>query len=204
MSSFFKLNSNKIKFAVAITVISFLSLELIVFLVAYAKGVTPDGNLIAAILFVSIFLAPVFIIGISYCIWTFNRAKRNRIFSKAPFNALHSIGFHTTFKNEATKWLFTEEILKGEIDGFTMHCDFSEQKNASIEFEVVNVYRQIDKSAYTRLEKLFATDNIYFKFNSIAKSYSIKQARLLTVEDLKGDLLQFTTLLKNEGFEKSH
>jgi hypothetical protein len=203
MNTFFKLNSHKLKFAATVTVVAFLSLEFVVSLIASAKGYRLNESLIIAILLVSIIAAPIFILSMAYFVWVYNRFRRNQIFSKSPFNKLDSIGFYKSLKNEGTKWHFTEEIWQGEINGFKINCDLSEEKNNAVEFTVLSVFRQIDKSEYRRLEKLFDHYNGYFKFDAIAKSFSVKQAQVLTIEDLRNDLQKFSMILKQEGFEVS-
>jgi uncharacterized membrane protein (DUF485 family) len=59
MNTFLKLNSKKIKFAYIVSVVSLLSFSAIVLLIAYFQGHHPFKELLAAILFTEIFVAPI-------------------------------------------------------------------------------------------------------------------------------------------------
>lgn len=203
MNTFFKLNLSKIKFASIFIAVVSLSFVSIVLIIAYAKGHLPNRNLVAAILLASTIAAPIFIISLAYLGWTYNQFKRKTVFSKFPFSQLEDLGFYKSLKNEKSKWFFTEEIKEGEINGFMIKCDLSEEKSNAIEFEVLNTFREIDKTDYRRLEKLFAEHNAYFKLDTIAKTCAVKKTKAFTTEDLKKELHEFTVLLKQEGFKNN-
>jgi hypothetical protein len=145
-------------------------------------------------------LHPLLIISLGYWVWTISRFKRNQVFSNAPFNKLDEIGFQTSLKNEKTKWYFTEEVKQTIVNGFQIQCDVIIDNGKNIEFEVLNTFKQIDSNEHKRLEKLLSEFNGYFKFETVAKRYKIGQVDKLNITDIKIDLDQFTSMLKQEGF----
>jgi hypothetical protein len=202
MNTFLKLNFRKLRFALFFSAATMSSLVSLVLLIAYFKtGHSASFALVISILVFTVFLFPVFIVLLGYFSWLFKRSRKLKLFSKPPFNDLEKIGFYNSLKGENSRWVFTEEIKEGEIKGVKIKCDLAEQKLNTVEFELFNVFREIDKRDFKRLEELFREYNGYFKFDTIAISYTAGQAKNMTPEDLKSDLEKFIMMLKREGFE---
>jgi hypothetical protein len=201
MNKFLELNRHKLKFAFTTTALMFLAILLVLLAIGYFKDQLPKGNLLIIIFLVAAIGFPILILIISYLAWQFKQAKKEKAFSKPPFDQLENIGFSNALINTKTKWAYTEEVKVGNVNGFNLIGDVSNNKSHILEFRVLVALKKIKKSEYERISKKFGNYNIEFELGSLVKKYNTKRLSVHTIQNLKRDLEEFTELLKHEGFE---
>lgn len=114
---------------------------------------------------------------------------------------MENIGFHKAYIDNTSKWSFTDE-KEGTLNGFTLRMGLSKEKGPHIiEFDTPVEWKKLDKSEFNCLTEKFKQHNVEFRIGSLIKQYDTRQQALQTVYELKQDLEQFTTLLRQEGFE---
>jgi len=201
MHKFLELNRAKLKFAFTRTSLIFLTVVSIFLGIGYLTGNLPDAVLLFTILFTAGIIFPLFIILITYFTWLHKSSVRRKLFSKTPFDQTKNIGFYKSYLNLNTKWFFTEEVKEGKLNDFLLVVDVCRDKNHVIEVTAATEWKKLDKSEYTRLHEKFRQYGIELRIGCLVKRYNTKRLTVHTVSDLESDLLQFTSLLKQEGFE---
>lgn len=203
MNTFLELNRQKLKplfFRISLVL---LGLVLLIFLIAFwATGNLPNGQLLLSIILATGIGFPLFIMLLGYLTWLLNHKARQNAFSKTPFDQIENIGFYKAYIGNASKWLFTDEMKEGKLNGFAFRMDLAKEKGRHfIEFDIPVEWKKLDKSEFKRLTEKFKQHNAEFRIGSIVKRYDTRQEALQTVSNLKQDLELFTTLLRQEGFE---
>ncbi len=203
MDTFLELNRQKLKPSFIRIALVLLGLVFVISLIAFlTSGNLPSGQLLFSIILTAGVGFPLFILLLGSLTWLLNHKSRQSAFSKTPFDQIENIGFYRSYKGDTSKWSFTDEIKEGKLNGFTLKMDISKEKGRHfLEFDIPVEWKKIDKSEFNRLTEKFKQYNAEFRIGSIAKQYDIRQHTLQTVSDLKTDLLLFTTLVKEEGFE---
>ena len=127
---------------------------------------------------------------------------RQKAFSRKPFGQIHEIGFCKIFIGETSRWAFTEEILEGNVNGFIVRANLSEEKpNHTLEFTIPLAWKKIDEQEFKQISQKFQLQQAEFGIGRINKYYNSKSHSLQYVTDLKNDLDSFTTMLRDEGFQ---
>lgn len=202
MDTFLKLNRQKLKPAFFRISLILLGLVSIFLFVAYLTENLPNGQLLLSIILATGIGFPVFIMFLGYLTWMLNHKARQHAFSQQPFDQIENIGFYKVYKGDKSKWLFTDQIVEGKLNGFTFCMDLSKEKGRHfIEFDTPVEWKKLDKSEFNRLTEKFKQYNTEFRTGSIVKQYDTRQHELTSVSDLKHDLELFTTQLRHEGFE---
>ncbi|MFC4263962.1 hypothetical protein ACFOWM_13795 [Ferruginibacter yonginensis] len=202
MDTFLQLNKEKLRAIFFRLSFALLGVVSIVFLIAYLTCNLPDGQLLFYILLTTTIGVPIFIMLVGYIVWFINLRARQKTFSKVPFNDIEKIGFHKAYLDESSKWVLTEEIKEGKLNGFALRMNLSKEKGYHfIEFDIPVEWRKLEKSEYKSLTEKFKQHNVEFRIGSMVKLYDTRQQILQAVSDIKEDLELFTTLLRQEGFE---
>lgn len=202
MDTFLELNKQKLKSAFVHISLVLLGLVSIFLVIAYMTGNLPGGQILLSIILATGIVFPFFIMLLGYLIWTLNHNARQTTFAQTPFNQVDKIGFYKAYKDDTSKWSFTEVIRESNINGFPLRMDLSKENGSRfIEFAIPVEWKKLNKSEFNRLTEKFKEHNAELRIGSIAKQYDTKQQALQTVFDLRRDLELFTTLLRQEGFE---
>ncbi|RCH54209.1 hypothetical protein DJ568_12985 [Mucilaginibacter hurinus] len=201
MDNFINLNGRKIKFAFLTTSSIFLIFSFILFVYSYSKGETPDLASLITGVFVAGFVMPAFIIAVAYYEWYRKKRVRLKAFKIPPFDRLEEMGFHKYYVLENSRFFFTEEVKRGEINDFTLICNVERNSPNKIAFRAIAKDKQLDKSEFKKLEHVLKGNNIELDFGALTKAYNLKKIQFMTISDLNTDLEQFTDLLKENGFE---
>lgn len=201
MRQFLNLNRHKLSFAFKGISLTFSTLILAVFLIAYFNGQQANIDTIVFALFLSGIVLPCFIIFISYLAWYYKQRAMRKAFSKPPFDQLNELGFSDLLLNEKTKWSFTEEVKAGRVNGFNLIADILYDKSHIIEVRAFTAWKHLDRNEYKRLSIEFKAHNIEFDFGSLVKRYNTKLLHVHTIRELKVDFEEFTELLKRNGFK---
>ena len=201
MNQFLQLNRHKLKFAFKVISLLFVTLISIAFILAVVNGHVPDYGLIAIVFLTAGIAFPCFIIFISYLAWYYKQWAKRRAFSTQPFNQLYMLGFTDRLQGERTKWAFTQEVKAGTINGFDLIADILYDNRQIITVRAFTAWRQIDKIEYRRLSKEFSAYDIEFDTGCFVKKYNTKRMSHLSINNLKSDLEEFTSLLRRNGFE---
>jgi len=201
MDTFLKFNREKLKSIFIRLSLICLGFVFIVLTIAYLTGNFPSRQLLFGILLVTGIGFPVFILLLGYLTWLITRNARQKAFLKIPFNQIERIGFYNAYLDDKSKWSFTDEIKKGQLNGFTLSMDISKEKGHTLEFDIPTEWKKLDKNEYSRLTEKFKQHNVEFRIGSLVKQYDTKLYAFRTIYDLKQDLEFITTLLRQEGFQ---
>lgn len=201
MDTFLKLNRNKLSPTFFRLSFVLLGAVFLVLTIAYFTHNLPNRQLLLVIILATSIGFALLIMFLTYIVWLLNCKARKRVFTKSPFNQIENIGFYKAYKGDNSKWMFTDEIKKGTLNGFTLTMDISKEKSHTLEFEIETKWKELNKSEYNRLMEKFKQQNIEFRIGSLVKYYNIKRPLLKSLSDLKQELELFTSLLHKEGFE---
>lgn len=201
MDTFLQLNRDKLIPTFGRLSIASLGLVSIVLAIAYLTGNLPNKQLLISIILMTGVIFPLFIMFLGYLTWILNRNARQKVYSKIPFDQIENIGFYKAYLGDNSKWSFTSEIKKGQLNGFTLIMDLSKEKGQALEFDIPTEWKKLDKNEYRRLTEKFKQHNIEFRIGSLVKKYNARQPEIRTVSELKKDLELATTLLRQEGFK---
>jgi hypothetical protein len=201
MYRFLQLNRHKLKFAFKATSFLFVALVSIAFTLVFINGQVPDLTLLITVFLFAGVVFPLFTLFISYLAWYYKQWAKSKVFSKAPFDQLHELGFSDKLQAEKTKWAFTEEVKGGKINGFDVIADVLYDKRHMIEVRVYPAWKRLDRDEYKSLTRELKAQDIEFDIGCLVKQYNTKRLSMLTIDDLKRDLEELTELLKRNGFE---
>ena len=201
MDTFYKLNKEKIRFAFVTVSLTLMGFVFMVLTIAYFAKSLPDKNLLIVIFLTAGFGLPIFIILLSYLTWLFKQKARQKAFSLEPFNQLENIGFVDTFLNIDTKWRFTEKGKCLHIDGYTLKADISEEFSKTLELEIPIEWKKLDKLSFNKLTDKFSRHDIDFGIGCLKKRYKTNRQTFQNINEIKLDLENCISLIKEEGFE---
>ena len=201
MREFLDINRHKLAFAFMACSLVFLAIWLAVYAIAYINGHKADLDSILPVLLYFGLALPCFIIFVTFLAWYYKQWAKKKAFSKLPFDKLQEIGFSDALLNEKSKWLFTEMVKEGTIDGFVFVMDILYDKRHIIEFRVFPAWRPMEKKDYKRVSNEFKAYDLEFEGESIVKRFNTINLLVSTISDLKNDLQEFTSVLKGNGFE---
>lgn len=185
MKKFLQLNKNKIPATFIRLSLVWLGGVCIVLIIAYLTGNLPQAPLHFLVILGAGPGLPLFIMSIGYVAWLLNHNARQKAFSQIPFNQIEGIGFCNTYLHDSSKWSFTEEIKRGELNGFTLTMNISKEKSHTLEFDIPTKWKQPDKNGFSRLTEKFKPYNIEFRMGSLVKQYNITQPIFQTAHDFK-------------------
>ena len=201
MDNFIDLNRRKIKLAFLTTSSIFLIFISILFVYSYSKGERPELTLMITVIFGASFVLPAFIIAVAYYEWYAKKRVRLKAFKTHPFDRLEDIGFNKYYVLENSRFHFTEEVKRGQINDFALICNVERSTPNQMAFRAITKDRRLDKSEFKKLENILKGHNIEFDFGALTKTYNLKKIQFKGISDLSADLEQFTDLLKENGFE---
>jgi hypothetical protein len=205
MNMFFRLNKRKLGFAFFVISITLLGFVLVLLTIAYISGKTlPETMLILWIVLFAGVLFPLFIIFLAYLAWEIKRYARQRVFSKPPFNQLDRLGFKKFLLNKDSKWSFTEEIMEGTINGFSLLLEINDRKRHIIETTIFITFLSMEQEKYKTLVQKFRNLDIDFLVFHFTKRYDSRKWKNKTLDELRNDLEQFVEYVKQENFQSRY
>lgn len=197
VQEFLHLNKRKVFSALKISLLAFNVMYFILLIVFYfaEKEPSPITELVLYWLLIAIGI-PLLIVVLATGAWIVNKLKRNRLYNNPPFQKLEDIYFEDFLKNEHTNSFFTETIKAGYIDNFLVKVDFKENDHKKVTIATYAIFPKINAEKEDRLKR----KNIHLNITSVVKEYKVKELKKLSNSALNNELLNFTRILKIEGF----
>jgi uncharacterized membrane protein (DUF485 family) len=198
MTKFIELNEKKIKYIFFVSASVFLFFTGILLLWSFYQNAFPGLELtIEIILGAGVFL-PIFIVALAWYDWYMKRRIRLNALKVSPFDQLEKIGFYRYYLFEHSRFHFTEEVSRAEINDFSIICDLEHKLPKKINFRIIAEAKKINSTEFDVMESEFK--NLDFDFDTLTKTYNLKRTFPQRIEDLKKDLINITDILKENGF----
>lgn len=202
MSELWVLNKPKFRYvAIWIYSVWFIICTIVFAKIYLAKGL-PDITLkfagSAALLLLAL---PSFILSILYVdLWYTDRLSRP-LFAASPLKDLDRIGFNTSYRNQQSKWAFTEIYWMGLFDGFTVEVFTTKNTPRIILFKAHVKHQTIEKEQFREISSSLREKSISFDIGSLVKSIPVKKISQMDLAEIQQELFDFTHTLKQLNLE---
>lgn len=144
-------------------------------------------------------ILPLFVLAL-FCYRAALKAyARMELFTRFPYNELVKIGFVRTLKNEHKRWKFTEEIFAGIFNDYIMKCDIWRFSPSRIIFYARAKTFPFSSLDYYAVENYMDQHHIKTFRGGYLKVYQMENWMFLSREQLKEELLEFTSILRDMG-----
>lgn len=200
MRDFFKLNHSKLIFAFSFISILALGITLaILFVSSSFKEYSITHN--SLILLASALFWPLLILLLAFFNLRARQTKRDKYFSKAPFDQLDSLQAQPYELHLEDKWQFTEIIPSIEWKGFKILIDIESGFNKTrIKLLALVENNRMDENRFNELQSEFAVKNMAFDFGGIARFIQLNPAEIHSIDQLRAILDNMIGLLEREHF----